>query len=67
MRLQDVDLKLLRVFRAIVDAGGISGAQALLNASQSTLSTVIIRRRPRSCSELALRWLPRPRQKVLHA
>jgi DNA-binding transcriptional LysR family regulator len=39
MRLQDVDLKLLRVFRAIVDAGGISGAQALLNASQSTLST----------------------------
>ena len=38
-RLQDVDLKLLRVFRAIIDAGGIAGAQATLNCSQSTLST----------------------------
>jgi hypothetical protein len=27
---------------------------------------VNIRRRPRSCSELALRWLPVPRQKVGH-
>lgn len=38
-RLQDIDLKLLRIFRTIVDAGGLSGAQALLNCSQSTLST----------------------------
>ncbi|MEI4263941.1 LysR family transcriptional regulator [Roseovarius sp. D0-M9] len=38
-RLQDIDLKLLRVFRAIIDAGGIAGAQATLNCSQSTLST----------------------------
>jgi DNA-binding transcriptional LysR family regulator len=38
-RLQDIDLKLLRSFRAIADAGGISGALAALNCSQSTLST----------------------------
>lgn len=38
-RLQDIDLKLLRSFQAIVDAGGIAGAQATLNCSQSTLST----------------------------
>lgn len=38
-RLQDVDLKLLRTFRSIVDAGGLVGAQAVLNISQSTLST----------------------------
>ena len=38
-RLQDIDLKLLRNFQVIVDAGGIAGAQATLNCSQSTLST----------------------------
>lgn len=38
-RLQDIDLKLLRSFRAIVEAGGISAAQGVLNTSQSTLST----------------------------
>ncbi len=38
-RLQDVDLKLLRTFKAIVEAGGLVGAQATLNSSQSTLST----------------------------
>lgn len=38
-RLPDIDLKLLRVFRAIVDAGSIRNAQNLLNLSQSTLST----------------------------
>ncbi|MFT4012707.1 MAG: LysR family transcriptional regulator [Paracoccus sp. (in: a-proteobacteria)] len=37
--LHDIDLKLLRIFRTIVDAGGLSGAQAVLNCSQSTLST----------------------------
>lgn len=35
----DVDLKLLRIFVAIVDAGGIKNAQSLLKTSQSTLST----------------------------
>lgn len=38
-RLQDIDLRLLRTFRSIVDAGGIAGAQTTLNSSQSTLST----------------------------
>lgn len=38
-RLQDVDLKLLRTFKSIVEAGGLTGAQATLNTSQSTLST----------------------------
>ena len=38
-RLQDIDLKSLRVFKAIVEAGGLAGAQAVLNSSQSTLST----------------------------
>lgn len=37
--LQDVDFKLLRIFRAIVEAGGLVGAQLTLNVSQSTLST----------------------------
>ncbi|WP_297838304.1 LysR family transcriptional regulator [uncultured Roseibium sp.] len=39
MRVHDFDLKLLRTFRAIVEAGGIVGAQLTLNVSQSTLST----------------------------
>jgi DNA-binding transcriptional LysR family regulator len=39
MRVHDFDLKLLRTFRAIVEAGGVVGAQLTLNVSQSTLST----------------------------
>lgn len=39
MRVHDFDLRLLRTFRAIVEAGGIVGAQLTLNVSQSTLST----------------------------
>lgn len=39
MMITDIDLRLLRVFRAVVDAGGFSNAQALLNVSQSTIST----------------------------
>ncbi|WP_288192744.1 LysR family transcriptional regulator [uncultured Phyllobacterium sp.] len=39
MRVHDFDLKLLRTFRAIVEADGIVGAQLTLNVSQSTLST----------------------------
>ncbi|MDR3427287.1 MULTISPECIES: LysR family transcriptional regulator [Silvimonas] len=39
MVVSDIDLRLLRVFRAVVEAGGFSNAQALLNISQSTIST----------------------------
>jgi DNA-binding transcriptional LysR family regulator len=35
----DLDLRLIRVFLAIVDAGGLSAAQATLNVGQSTLSS----------------------------
>lgn len=38
-RLHDIDLKLLRSFKAIAEAGGLAGAQNVLNSSQSTLST----------------------------
>jgi LysR family transcriptional regulator, transcriptional activator for bauABCD operon len=38
-RLDTIDLRLLRVFTALVDAGGFAGAQITLNLSQSTLST----------------------------
>ena len=37
--LADVDIKLLRVFRTIVECGGFSQAQAELNLSRSTIST----------------------------
>lgn len=36
--LSSLDLRLIRVFRAVVDAGGISAAQSTLNVSQSTIS-----------------------------
>lgn len=39
MLVTDIDLRLLRVFRAVVEAGGFSNAQAVLNVSQSTIST----------------------------
>ncbi len=38
-RLDTIDLRLLRVFITLVEAGGFSGAQIALNLSQSTLST----------------------------
>src|SRR3954452_3272410 len=38
-RLDNIDLRLLRVFVALVEAGGFSTAQIVLNLSQSTLST----------------------------
>ena len=34
-----LDLRLIRVFLAIVDAGGVTAAQATLNIGQSTIST----------------------------
>ncbi|MGN6323116.1 MAG: LysR family transcriptional regulator [Dyella sp.] len=37
--LSDLDLRLIRVFITIVDAGGLSAAQARLNVGQSTLSS----------------------------
>jgi LysR family transcriptional regulator, transcriptional activator for bauABCD operon len=37
-QLLDIDLRLLRIFRAIVEAQGLSGAQILLNLSQSRIS-----------------------------
>ena len=39
MVVSDIDLRLLKVFRAVVEAGGFSNAQAVLNVSQSTIST----------------------------
>lgn len=39
MVVTDIDLRLLKVFRAVVEAGGFSNAQAVLNVSQSTIST----------------------------
>jgi DNA-binding transcriptional LysR family regulator len=38
-RLDNIDLRLLRVWVTLVDAGGFGGAQVVLNLSQSTLST----------------------------
>ncbi|MGB4827413.1 MAG: LysR family transcriptional regulator [Paracoccaceae bacterium] len=37
--LSEADIRLLRVFAAVVDAGGYSAAQIDLNVSQSTIST----------------------------
>lgn len=39
MHISDIDLKLLRVFHAVVKAGGFSNAQSLLNISPSTISS----------------------------
>src|SRR5258707_2280831 len=38
-QLTDLDLRLIRVFLAIGDAGGVSRAQATLKVGQSTIST----------------------------
>ena len=38
-RLDNIDLRLLRVFVVLADANGFSDAQITLNLSQSTLST----------------------------
>lgn len=37
--ISDLDLRLIRVFLSIVDAGGVSAAQALLGVGQSTISS----------------------------
>jgi DNA-binding transcriptional LysR family regulator len=38
-RVSDADLRLLRVFAAVAECGGFAAAQALLNVSESTVST----------------------------
>ncbi|HKT30355.1 LysR family transcriptional regulator [Dyella sp.] len=40
--VSDLDLRLIRVFIAIVDAGGLSAAQSTLNVGQSTLSSQLV-------------------------
>ena len=47
-QLLDIDLRLLRIFRGIVEAQGLSGAQVLLNLSQSRISA--------SLAELSRGW-----------
>ena len=37
--LNDIDLRLIRVFLAVVDAGGLTPAQSTLNVGQPTIST----------------------------
>lgn len=39
MQVQDVDLKLLRIFVAIVECGGLSAAESRLNIGRSTISS----------------------------
>jgi DNA-binding transcriptional LysR family regulator len=39
LNVTDTDLRLLRVFKAVVDAGGFSNAQAVLDLNPSTIST----------------------------
>lgn len=39
MQIRETDLRLLRIFRAVVDAGGFSNAQVMLDLSPSTIST----------------------------
>lgn len=39
MHIKETDLRLLRVFRAVVDAGGFSNSQVMLDLSPSTIST----------------------------
>ena len=46
-RISDVDIRLLRVFRAVVACGGLSAAELELNIGRSTIS--------RHVSELELR------------
>ncbi|MDV7145619.1 LysR family transcriptional regulator [Tropicimonas sp. TH_r6] len=41
MRLSDVDLRLLRVFKAVAESGGIVKAQGVLGISQPTISSHI--------------------------
>lgn len=54
-RLDNIDLRLLRVFVVLADAGGFSEAQITLNLSQSTLSTHLAELEKRIGGQLCLR------------
>lgn len=54
-RLDNIDLRLLRVFVALVEAGGFAGAQVVLNLSQSTLSTHLSELEKRIGGQLCVR------------
>jgi DNA-binding transcriptional LysR family regulator len=54
-RLDNIDLRLLRVFVVLADAGGFSDAQITLNLSQSTLSTHLAELEKRIGGKLCLR------------
>ena len=54
-RLDNIDLRLLRVFVALVEANGFAGAQIVLNLSQSTLSTHLSELEKRIGGQLCLR------------
>ncbi|WP_444911705.1 LysR family transcriptional regulator [Microbulbifer sp. PAAF003] len=54
-RLSDMDLRLLRVFREVVHAGGITPAEVTLNISRSTISVHISDLETRLGMQLCLR------------
>lgn len=54
-RLDNIDLRLLRVFVILADAGGFADAQITLNLSQSTLSTHLADLEKRIGGQLCLR------------
>lgn len=54
-RLDNIDLRLLRVFMTLVEAGGFAGAQIALNLSQSTLSTHLADLEKRLGGQLCIR------------
>ncbi len=54
-RLDNIDLRLLRVFVVLVDANGFAEAQITLNLSQSTLSTHLAELEKRIGAKLCLR------------
>ena len=40
-QLSDIDLRLLKIFKTIVEAGGFSAAEAVLNISSAAISTAV--------------------------
>ncbi|RKE83365.1 LysR family transcriptional regulator [Rhizobium sp. AG855] len=54
-RLDNIDIRLLRVFVALADARGFADAQIVLNLSQSTLSTHLAELEKRLGAQLCLR------------
>lgn len=54
-RLSDIDLRHIRIFLAVVDAGGITPAQSALDVGQSTISTQLANLEMRLGYRLCLR------------